>query len=133
MNTQTPAELPTTARTFVVDTETRALFEDVVAEARPELGAVLATVRADEVPAGAVVLGCYPDGVSVEDATPAGAITHSDPYTAAPRPYDPACDCLGCTEARGWSGPVITLATETMWDACDPVPAAAPVLVRLAA
>ncbi|WP_335940003.1 hypothetical protein [Streptomyces sp. PTD5-9] len=124
---------PTPARTFVVDTETRALFEDVVAKDRPQLGDVLAAVRADAVPAGAVILGCYPDGVSVEDATPAGAITHSDPYTAAPVPYDPTCDCIGCTEARGWSGPVITLATETMWEACDPVPAAAPVLVRLPA
>ncbi|SDL38303.1 hypothetical protein [Streptomyces indicus] len=129
MNTPTPAP----ARTFVVDAETRALFEDVVAKDRPQLGDALAVVRADAVPAGALVLGCYPDGVSVEDATPAGAITHSDPYTAAPVPYDPACDCVGCTEARGWSGPVITLATETMWEACDPVPAAAPVLVRLAA
>ncbi|MGW5336235.1 hypothetical protein [Streptomyces bauhiniae] len=133
MNTPRPAELPATARTFTVNAETLDLFEDVVAKDRPQLGDVLAAVRADAVPAGALILGCYSDGASVEDATPAGAILHSDPYTAAPVPYDPACGCIGCEEARGWSGPVITLATETMWEACDPVPAAAPVLVRLAA
>ncbi|MGA4980056.1 hypothetical protein [Streptomyces cinereoruber] len=129
MNTQTPI----TTRTFTVDAESLILFEDVVAGARPAVGDVLAIVRADEVPAGAVVLGCYPDSVSVESATPAGAITHSDPYVAAPGPYNPTCGCLMCDEARGWSGPVLTLAAETGWEMCDTVPAAAPMLVRLPA
>ncbi|MER8039356.1 hypothetical protein [Streptomyces hydrogenans] len=134
MNTQTPkTQAPTTVHAFTVDAASLILFEDVVAEARPALGDALAIVRADEIPAGAVVLGCYPDSVSIEHATPAGAITHSDPYVAAPGPYNPACGCLMCDEARDWSGPVLTLATETGWEMCDTVPAAAPMMVRLPA
>ncbi|MGO4417273.1 hypothetical protein AB4Z54_00475 [Streptomyces sp. MCAF7] len=119
-------------RLFVVDPETRELFTDVVPAARPEFGEVLVILRADQVHPGDTVLGCVAPGVSIDNATPGHVITQSDPYTATPRPYTPACQCPGCEPAASWPGRVIVLATEaeTAWDACDPVPAASLVLVR---
>ncbi|TLQ38829.1 hypothetical protein [Streptomyces marianii] len=119
-------------RMFLVDADTRPMFADVVPAARPSFGEVLVIVRAAEVRAGDTVLGCTVEGVSVESATLRDVIEHPDPYTANPRPYDPACGCPGCEQAKSWAGPVVTLAPEgeTPWEACDPVPAAAPVLIR---
>ncbi|MDO0939295.1 hypothetical protein QQY66_49215 [Streptomyces sp. DG2A-72] len=118
-------------RVFLVDAETRALFADTAPATRPEFGEVLAIVRADEVRPGDTVLGAMREGATVESATPADVVAHPDPYTADPRPYNRACGCGGCQQAEAWTGPVITLAVETPWDACDPLPAAVPVLIRV--
>lgn len=120
-----------TGRSFVVDEEALGLFSDVAPDARPSLGEVLVIKRADRVRFGDTVFGCVPDREGAPAAATLGdVITHSDPYTAAPRPYDSACGCLGCAQAASLPGPVITLATETPWETCDPAPAASLVLVR---
>ncbi|MGW2227498.1 hypothetical protein [Streptomyces formicae] len=117
-------------RAFVVDEEALGLFADVTPDARPSLGEELVITRADRVRFGDTVFGCLLDTVGAAVATLRHVIMHSDPYIAAPRPYDSACGCLGCAQAASLPGPVITLAIETPWEACDPVPAASLVLVR---
>ncbi|MEH0424775.1 hypothetical protein [Streptomyces sp. B21-083] len=117
-------------RAFVVDEEALDHFADVTPDARPSLGEALVITRADRVRFGDTVFGCLPDREGAPAATLGHVIMHSDPYTAAPRPYDSACGCLGCAQAAPLSGPVITLATETPWETCDPIPAASLVLIR---
>ncbi|MFE6166159.1 hypothetical protein ACFQ7F_45530 [Streptomyces sp. NPDC056486] len=117
-------------RAFRIDEAALHLFADVTPDARPSLGEVLSITRADRVRFGDTVFGCLPDSVDITAASLGHVLMHSDPYVAAPRPYNSACGCLGCTQAASLPGPVITLATDTPWEACDPTPAASLVLVR---
>ncbi|MFE9340851.1 hypothetical protein [Streptomyces sp. NPDC007063] len=89
-------------------------------------------VRADHVRHGDTVLACFPDGLTIGTATEAQAIEHAEPYTAAPTPYDRTCGCIACEIYTDHDGPVVSLATDTPWETCDPAPAEAPTLVRRA-
>ncbi|MFH9295638.1 hypothetical protein [Streptomyces sp. NPDC017520] len=89
-------------------------------------------VRADQVTAGDTVLGCYPDGTTVKAATVDTVLAHAEPYRAAPTSYRGGAHCQACAVFADHPGPVVTLAVDTPWDMCDPIPAADPVLIRRA-
>lgn len=87
-------------------------------------------VRADQVRPGDTVLATFPDDLTIDTATEKHAIYHAAPYTAEPTPYDPSCGCTACGLYRDHDEPVVTLATDTPWDTCDPAPAEAPTLIQ---
>ncbi|MFI8850769.1 hypothetical protein ACIGW3_11375 [Streptomyces sp. NPDC053499] len=89
-------------------------------------------VRADEVQPGDTVLACFGDDLTIDTATEPHALYHAEPYTAAPAPYDPACGCTACAIYKDHDEPVVSLATDTPWETCDPAPAEAPTLIRRA-
>ncbi|MFD9146221.1 hypothetical protein ACFWDF_02960 [Streptomyces diastaticus] len=116
-------------------TRRRLYVSELTPEQRAEQAEAAAepvVVPADQVAAGDTVLGCYPEQTTVEDATPDTAIVHAEPYRAAPTPYRGGSHCQACAVFADHSGPVVTLAIDTPWDMCDPIPAADPVLIRRA-
>jgi uroporphyrinogen-III synthase len=65
--------------------------------------------------------------------SPHGADYFNTPYTAHPRPYDPACRCGVCCRIAHEPDDVIVLSSGHPWSTCDPWRADALALVIPAA
>ncbi|AQW55268.1 hypothetical protein ACIQPP_05460 [Streptomyces violaceusniger] len=85
-------------------------------------------VRAADVREGDKILASFPEGITFETAVIEAADRFDEPYLAKPEPFDPSCGCGVCCLMEG-PGPFVVLSNGHPWDACDPWPAADPVLI----